>query len=88
MLDEGSEISDVVSHVALAKRTLALAMSTPIVGEHSKRTGERRDDRIPIMVITPRAMHENERVASLPSELPIQSNSIDASGRHDESLLA
>lgn len=52
-------------------------MSAPVVCHDAEGAGERTNDGIPVVMVTPRAMHENQRLAR-PSQLGEQLDTIHA----------
>jgi len=61
MVDQGSEVGDILVNAALLGRTLAFAVAAPVVGENPKRLGQSRNDKVPVVVRPPRPVHEDQR---------------------------
>jgi hypothetical protein len=62
MLDERRQIGHVLVDVTLSERPLALAVSAAIVRQYPEGTFERWDDGIPVVMVTPRAVDEDEEI--------------------------
>lgn len=87
MLEQCSQIRTILANTPLTWGTLAFAMAAPIVREDPKRSGERRHDRRPILMISPRAVHQDYRMSGRSIDLPVDLNSVDVSGRHRRFLM-
>jgi hypothetical protein len=61
LLDEGSEIGDILLYASLTRRPLAVTVPAPIIREDAERPGKCRDDAIPDVVVTPGSVDEHER---------------------------
>ena len=81
LVDQPGEVVGVLEHAALPSRALAGAVPAPIVGEDPKRLGKRGHHRIPVVMVTPGAVHENERLAEA-AQLVVQLDAVDACRRH------
>ena len=73
---------DIFIDVPLRREPLALAVPAPVVGEHAKRPRKRRHDGVPVVMIAPGAVDENEGRSALAMLFPIQSDSIDCARGH------
>ncbi len=82
VVDERRQISHVLLNTALFARTLALTVPAPIVCKDTECTFERGDDGIPVVMVAPRAVDENEEIPSFSTKVPEQPNTIDGRDRH------
>jgi hypothetical protein len=80
--DQLSEIVGILVNASLPGRTLALAMAAAVVDHDLERLAERCHHRIPIVMITPGPMHEDQRLTR-PFDLIEQLHAVDALDRHD-----
>ena len=78
-------IGDIVANAALSSGALAATVTAPVVGENAERARERRHHRRPVLMVAPRAVHQHERIAGISSDLPVDADAIDSTGRHDGS---
>jgi hypothetical protein len=83
--DQLSEIIGILVNAPLSRRTLALAMSAAVIDDDLEPLAEWSHHRIPLVMITPRPMHENQRLAR-PSHLIEQFHTVGALDRHDSLL--
>src|SRR5439155_14010701 len=56
------QVIGVLEHAALLRRSLARAMAPTIVRNHAKGLGERNDDRVPVVMVSPGAVYQHERL--------------------------
>jgi hypothetical protein len=87
LFQERSEICNIVPNAALSCGALASTVAAPVVGENAERARESRHHGRPVLMVAPRAVHQDERLSHVSSDLPIDADSIDLTGRHDDSPL-
>jgi hypothetical protein len=80
-LDQRSEIVGVPKHAPFSRRPLTRAVAAPVVDKHAKGPRQRTDHRIPIVMITPRAVHKHQRLARA-AQLVIELHTVDAREGH------
>ena len=54
-----SEVSDIFFDAALSSDSFALAVSSPLIGQHAKCARKPRHDSIPVVRVAPRTVDEN-----------------------------
>ena len=62
-LDQCRQVGDVLGERALSRRPLALTVPPSVVADHPVMYGQAGDDRVPVVVRTPRPVHEHEGLA-------------------------
>jgi hypothetical protein len=72
-----SEVSDIFFDAALSSDSFALAVSSPVVGQHPKRARKPRHDSIPVVMVAPRTVDEKHGCAVVTTRLVIEVASID-----------
>jgi len=81
--DERGEISDIVMHAAPTGRSVAVAVTPPVIRNYLELACEPRRKRVPTVMINPRAVNEHERCTRA-HDLVTQTVPVHDFNRHDE----
>src|SRR5262245_54469337 len=61
VLDQRSEVSDILANAARSGGALALAVSAAVICKNPKRIGQARNNQVPVVVGIPGPMHQDQR---------------------------
>src|SRR5262245_27951488 len=61
VLDQRSEVSDILTNAARSGGALALAVSAAVICKNPKRIGQARNNQVPVVVGIPGSMHQDQR---------------------------
>ena len=85
MVNECREIGHVFLNVALSSGSLALTVPPAIVGHHAEGACEPWDNGIPVVMVAPRTVDEDDEIPRPSAKVPKQPNAVDARDRHSVS---
>jgi len=81
------EVGDILFDAALGDKSLALTVSAAIVSQHLERPSQLRHNGIPVVMIAPRTVNEDDRGARLATPFRIEPHAVDHADGHRMSLL-